>query len=163
MRRKKEEKLFYLEIHLRMSLRKENRSRLLTAIVFCTQLGVLAEAELKLLRKCSEDHFESRSATEIPHVKDINEWQRQVATETHVFLRSYAALEGILGFKKWPECFALENVETLSDDQALTLRGCFSDQESDPTEDWPKSIVLVLKQGFFLHNDLGKFVGPVIA
>jgi len=48
-------------------------------------------------------------------------------------------------------------------DQALTLRGCFSEAESDRREDWPKSIFLVLRKGFGLHDDLQKFVRGVIA
>ena len=99
----------------------------------------------------------------MPNVEGLNDWQRQVAINTHVFLRTYAALEGILGFEKWPAFLIVENVETLSDDQALTLRGCFAEQEWDEPEDWPKSIVLVLKEGSFLHRDLHKFVRCVIS
>lgn len=56
-----------------------------------------------------------------------------------------------------------ENIETLSDHQALTLRGCFSEAESDRPEDWPKSIFLVLRKGLGVHEDLYKFVNGVIA
>ena len=42
-------------------------------------LGVLGEPELKVFRKYCADHFEIRSASQMPHVKDhLNDWQGKI-------------------------------------------------------------------------------------
>jgi hypothetical protein len=62
----------------------------------------------------------------------------------------------------WPKILIINNMESISADQALALRGCLSEQEWDKASDWPESIILVLKRGNGLSADLKKFVRAVI-
>lgn len=130
--------------------------------VLFTPLGILGEPELGLVQKRCKDHFEIRSAKQMPQAKELDEWQRKMVTKTGLRLDSHAALGAVLGFERWPEFFIVENVEALSEDQALTLKGCIGEHRCDRSKDWPDSIVLVLKDGTFPHADFRKYLGRII-
>jgi hypothetical protein len=81
-----------------------------------------------------------------------------------------------MGFEIWPWILIISNTESLSADQAVALRGCLNERESDAQDsshskskslyddrrDWPRSIIFVLKQGEFLPAHLRKFVRKVL-
>jgi hypothetical protein len=97
-------------------------------------------------------------AASIPTIDALNESRRSTLLATGDYPRTYEELRIFLGLKTWPRVLIISNAESLSADQALNLRGCLNELESDRPTERMQSLCLLLKYGCFLSKDLDKFV-----
>ena len=137
--------------------------------IFCifSPDGTLQIPCLQFLQTEYSGQFTIIGASSIPTVEELNRTIYSTALTTREIERSYQGLLRFIGFKSCPRILIISNTESLSTDQALALRGCLNEMESDQgrgshASDWPRSIIFVLKQGEFLPDDLHKFVHAVI-
>jgi hypothetical protein len=135
-------------------------------IVIVTPDGLLDLNCVEVLRKKYGEHFQILAPSNVPTLEQMNGVKISTAVETDSSERSYQALRRFMGLPIWPQILFISNIETLSEDQALCLRSCLSEQEFDnesekPT-DWARTIGFMLKKGVSLNRDLSKFVRAVI-
>jgi hypothetical protein len=124
--------------------------------------GTLQMPCAELLRTKYSGQFKIVGPSSVPTIKELHRVNRSTPLETGEIERSYQGLLRFIGCKNWPEILIISNTESLSADQALALRGCLNERESDEPTDWPRSIIFVLKQGESLPADLHKFVWKVL-
>jgi hypothetical protein len=132
--------------------------------IFCifSRDGNLQMRGVQFLQNGYSDQFRIVSASSVPTAEELNSTIFSTELTTREIERSYQGLLRFLGFKSWPWILIISNTESLSADQALALRGCLNERESDEPSDWPRSIIFVSKQGEFLPDDLHTFVHGVI-
>jgi hypothetical protein len=124
--------------------------------------GILQPPCVDFLQKAYSDQFRIIAPSSVPTVEGLHSLNRSNALETGLIERSYQVLRRFMRLTSWPKILIINNMESISADQALALRGCLSEQEWDKASDWPESIILVLKRGNGLSADLKKFVRAVI-
>jgi hypothetical protein len=120
--------------------------------------GILQMPCVDFFEKVYSNQFRIIGASSVPTVEGLHSLNRSNAQETGLIERSYQVLRRFMGLTSWPKILIINNIESISADQALALRGCLNDKASD----WPESIILVLKRDNGLPADLKKFVRGVI-
>jgi hypothetical protein len=144
--------------------------------VFCiiSPDGTLQRRGAQFLQTEYSGQFRTVGASSVPTQDEL--YEITFSSESPEIERSYQGLLKFIGFKSSPWILIISNTESLSADQALTLRGCLDDRDSDvrnnsysksksmydTVSDWPRSIIFVLKQGESIPDDLGRFVYAVI-
>jgi hypothetical protein len=142
------------------------------------QLSISLEAQLEVFALFSPDgelepdaieildrdqyHYRVFPASSFPTIEALNQSRRATLMTSDTYPRTYEGLRIYLGLESWSQIFIISNAESLSDDQALCLRGCLNEQEVDKPAARPKSIIFLIKRGHFLSKDLYKFICAVI-
>jgi hypothetical protein len=144
--------------------------------IFCiiSPDGTLQRRGAEFLQSEYSGRFKTVGASSFPTQDEL--YEITFSSASPEIERSYQGLLKFIGCKSSPWILIISNTESLSADQALTLRGCLSERESDVRthsgswskslfeafSDWPRSMIFVLKQDESLPDELGKFVIGVI-
>jgi hypothetical protein len=120
--------------------------------------GLLDSSCAELLETEYSEQFQTVAPSSVPTIEQLRDVRHSTLADTGNVERSYQTLRRFIGLQVWPRILIISNSETLSNDQALCLRGCLSEQESDKHRDWPRSIIFIVKKDKGLNKNLIDFV-----